>query len=164
MFLFQNSRRQLLALLLKSADDASRHRDEHIERGKPEDEAEKKKIDNLLKAAKAADEQIRGLEFWSDVRHVEENDTRDSIGDKPSSPVKPSLDGQTDELSEQKEADNIQIGDGIKGISEDADLGYDGTRVIFDSTSPSGPPYLPASSYRGKEKVDSEDARSDGVD
>ncbi|KAH0542332.1 hypothetical protein FGG08_003269 [Glutinoglossum americanum] len=65
---FQASRRQLLAHLSRKFDTVSSHRDQHLERGEPEDDVEQRKIDNLLKAIHAADEQVKELEFWSDVR------------------------------------------------------------------------------------------------
>ncbi len=69
-FIFQNSRRQILAYLSRIFMETSQHRDEHIERGKPEDDVEKRRIDNLLNAVKAADEQVKRLEYWSDVKDV----------------------------------------------------------------------------------------------
>ena len=67
---FQTSRRQLLELLIHEADEAQKHRDEHNAVDRPEGEAEKRRIDNLLKAVDAANEQIGGLEYWSDRKHV----------------------------------------------------------------------------------------------
>ncbi|KAI9779907.1 MAG: hypothetical protein M1835_004611 [Candelina submexicana] len=69
-FIFQNSRRQMLANLSRTFEETSRHRNEHIERGEPEDEVEKREIDNLLNAVKAADEQVKRLEYWSDAKDV----------------------------------------------------------------------------------------------
>lgn len=69
-FIFQNSRRQILAYLSRTFMETSHHRDEHIERGEPEDDVEKRRIDNLLNAVKAADEQVKRLEYWSDVKDV----------------------------------------------------------------------------------------------
>lgn len=69
-FIFQNSRRQILAYLLATFNAASIHRDEHVERDEPEDEVEKRKIDNLLNAVKAADREVKRLEYWSDVKDV----------------------------------------------------------------------------------------------
>ncbi|KAH0565193.1 hypothetical protein GP486_001409 [Trichoglossum hirsutum] len=67
-FVFQASRRQLLAHLSRKFDVASSHRSQHLERGEPEDDAEKRKVDNLLESIHAADEQVKRLEFWSDVK------------------------------------------------------------------------------------------------
>jgi hypothetical protein len=68
MLIFQNSRRQLLATLMDTFDAAEKHRDEHKTEGKPEGEAEARRIDNLLKAVKAADVECKKLEYWSDIR------------------------------------------------------------------------------------------------
>ncbi|KAI9709207.1 MAG: hypothetical protein M1812_007730 [Candelaria pacifica] len=69
-FIFQNSRRQILAYLSRTFKETSQHRDEHVERDEPEDEVEKRRSDNLLNAVKAADEQVKRLEYWSDVKDV----------------------------------------------------------------------------------------------
>lgn len=74
---FQDSRRQLLASLMSEFDAASAHRKEHEHRKEAEDEAESRKIDNLLKAVNAADDQCRKLEYWSDIRGmVREGETK----------------------------------------------------------------------------------------
>ncbi|KAF2458535.1 hypothetical protein BDY21DRAFT_272910, partial [Lineolata rhizophorae] len=70
LFVFQNSRRQLLTLLMQKLDAASRHRQEHVERGQGEDAREKRRIDNMLRAIEAADREVRKLEYWSDIRDV----------------------------------------------------------------------------------------------
>lgn len=67
---FQNSNRQILQYLKDQADQAQKHRDEHDAEDRPEGEAEKRRIDNLLKAAEAGHRQIQGLEYWSDRKHV----------------------------------------------------------------------------------------------
>ncbi|KAI9813225.1 MAG: hypothetical protein M1827_004167 [Pycnora praestabilis] len=69
-FIFQNSRRQLLAHFLHTFNTASKHRDEHVEKGEPEDDAEKRRTDNLLNTVKSADDQVKRLEYWSDVRDM----------------------------------------------------------------------------------------------
>ena len=70
LFVFQNSGRQLLSILMHRFKDASEHREEHKERGEKEDEEEQKYIDNLLKAIDAADEACKRLEYWSDMRDI----------------------------------------------------------------------------------------------
>jgi hypothetical protein len=70
LLVFQSSRLHLLASLKHRFSVAAAHRDEHVKRGEPEDEHEKKSIDNLLRAVEAADEQCKRLEFWSDFRSV----------------------------------------------------------------------------------------------
>jgi hypothetical protein len=74
LFVFQSSRLQLLASLKHRFSVAAAHRDEHVKRGEPEDEHERKAIDNLLRAVEAADEQCKRLEFWSDYRSVAQHD------------------------------------------------------------------------------------------
>jgi hypothetical protein len=70
LLVFQSSRLQLLASLKHRFSVAAAHRDEHVKRGEPEDEHERKSIDNLLQAVEAADQQCKRLEFWSDFRSV----------------------------------------------------------------------------------------------
>jgi hypothetical protein len=71
LFVFQNSGRQLLNILMHRFEEASEHREEHKERGEEEDEEEQKYIDNLLNAIDAADDACKRLEYWSDMRDVE---------------------------------------------------------------------------------------------
>lgn len=68
--MYQYTRRQLLSRMLERITSASDHRDEHQRRDEAESDKEKKKIDNLLRATTAAEEQIRALEYWSDIRDV----------------------------------------------------------------------------------------------
>ncbi|GAB7350026.1 hypothetical protein MBLNU459_g0700t1 [Dothideomycetes sp. NU459] len=68
--IFQNSRRQLLTLLMSAFDAASRHREEHTKHGEDESADERRRIDNLLRAISAADEQVKKLEYWSDIRRM----------------------------------------------------------------------------------------------
>lgn len=55
---------------MEKCDAASRHRDSHEKRGEPENPQEKRKIDNLLRAISAADQQVKKLEYWSDQRKI----------------------------------------------------------------------------------------------
>lgn len=68
--IFQNSRRQLLTLLMSAFDAASRHREEHAEHGEDESADERRRIDNLLRALSSADEEVKKLEYWSDIRRM----------------------------------------------------------------------------------------------
>jgi hypothetical protein len=70
LLIFQNSRRQLLSILMHEFEAAEQHRDEHEAEGKAEGEEEKRHIDNLLRAVDAADDQCKQLEYWSDVRDM----------------------------------------------------------------------------------------------
>lgn len=81
-FVFQNSRRQILQFLKDQAEQAQEHRDQHDAEDRPEGPAEKRRIDNLLNAAEAATNEIHGLEYWSDRKHVlQTEDELDEDGD-----------------------------------------------------------------------------------
>jgi len=69
-FFYEASCRRLLAILTETIDDARSHREEHKREGKPENESESRRIESLLKAAKAVDEECRKLAYWSDVREL----------------------------------------------------------------------------------------------
>ncbi|KAF1958136.1 hypothetical protein CC80DRAFT_408875 [Byssothecium circinans] len=73
MLVFQNSRRQLLSTLTATIDAARSHRAEHKESKTPENEAEERRINNLLRAVEAADAECKKLEYWSDIRVLVEN-------------------------------------------------------------------------------------------
>lgn len=74
--IFQNSKRQLLAILMRKADAANDHRQEHKYRVQEEDETERKRIDYLMTAVQAAEAHVKQLEYWSDIRGmVREGDT-----------------------------------------------------------------------------------------
>lgn len=70
LFVFQHSRRQLLTRMTQKIDGASQHRKEHEKHHEAESEEEKRKIDNLVKGAQAADAEVRKLEYWSDIRDM----------------------------------------------------------------------------------------------
>lgn len=72
MLIFQNSRRQLLSTLMDRFDTAKEHREEHEKNGQPEGEAEERRINNLLKAVEAADNECKKLEYWSDIKNLAE--------------------------------------------------------------------------------------------
>jgi hypothetical protein len=79
-FIFQASRRLLLAHLSSLFDEASKVRDEHVKDGKDEDPAEKRRIDNLEAAIKAADEEVKRLEYWSDIKGMaEKGETKGAV-------------------------------------------------------------------------------------
>lgn len=71
-FIYQTSRRQLLAHLQHIFNDATNSRNNSVQEGEVDEEAEKRRIDNLHKAVYAADEQVKGLEYWSDVKGMAE--------------------------------------------------------------------------------------------
>ena len=72
MLVFQNSRRQLLSSLMATFDDVKTRREEHKRNGEPEDEVEVRRINNLLKAIEAADNECKKLEYWSDIKNLTE--------------------------------------------------------------------------------------------
>lgn len=72
MLIFQNSRRQLLSTLMDRFDAAKDHREQHEKDSKPEGDAEERRINNLLKAIRAADNECKKLEYWSDIKGMTE--------------------------------------------------------------------------------------------
>lgn len=73
MFIFQASRRLLLSHLIKIFDEATDREQDALEAADL-DEAEKatrqRRLENLKSAIKAADEEVKRLEFWSDVKEM----------------------------------------------------------------------------------------------
>ena len=67
LFMFQYTRRQLLSRMLQKIGEASDHRVEHRKEQKEEYQEEKEKIDNLLRAVRAAEDEVKALEYWSDI-------------------------------------------------------------------------------------------------
>ena len=72
MFIFQASRRLLLAHLLKLFNQASEERDANSNEGKDIDPTKEKRLENLEAALRHADEEVKKLEFWSDVKDMAE--------------------------------------------------------------------------------------------
>ena len=77
LFIYQSSRRQLLTNLLKRYDETQKrqkdladhdHRDES--KTQKEHEAASRHAENLMNAVKAADEQVKKLEYWSDIKSM----------------------------------------------------------------------------------------------
>ena len=71
MFIFQASRRLLLSHLLKICNEASDQQEED-EGGKVIDPSKQRRLENLEAAVKHADEEVKKLEFWSDVKDMTE--------------------------------------------------------------------------------------------
>jgi hypothetical protein len=67
-FIFQASRRLLLSNLMKNFDEA-------LEKEKGDGESMKKRAESLEAAVKAADEEVKRLEYWSDVKEMAESGT-----------------------------------------------------------------------------------------
>lgn len=72
MFIFQESRRSLLTHLLKIFDEAAEKQKECEENEKEVDPADKKRYENLEAAVQHADEEVKRLEYWSDVKGMAE--------------------------------------------------------------------------------------------
>jgi hypothetical protein len=73
MFIFQASRRLLLAHLLKIFNEALDAREKSAEVGKEADPPKQPKLNHLAKAVKHAEEEVKKLEFWSDVKNIAES-------------------------------------------------------------------------------------------
>jgi hypothetical protein len=79
IFIFQASRRLLLSHLLKIFNQASEKKAKFEDGGYP-DPAEKRRLDNLEAAVKHADEEVKRLEFWSDVKDMaEKGETKGAV-------------------------------------------------------------------------------------
>ncbi|KAM0714789.1 hypothetical protein Q7P37_009253 [Cladosporium fusiforme] len=76
LFVYQSSRRHLLAELIHNFDDTTARKNslsEHThtdEETKKQHEAAAMQAQNLLKAVEAADEQVKRLEYWSDIKSM----------------------------------------------------------------------------------------------
>lgn len=57
-------------MLMEKCDQGARHRAEHEKSGEQEGPQEKRRIDNLMLAINAADQQVKKLEYWSDQRRL----------------------------------------------------------------------------------------------
>ena len=91
MFIFQASRRVLLAHLSKTLDDAvdwrKRKHEELVRSGvlsneeqNEEEERAEKRINNLMVAIRAADKEVKRLEYWSDIKEIaEEGATKGAV-------------------------------------------------------------------------------------
>ncbi|MCJ1254045.1 hypothetical protein MMC24_001859 [Lignoscripta atroalba] len=124
LFIYQTSRRQLLTHLLKVYESTTEHREEHTERGEPESDKERRKIDSLLKAVRSAEEHVGELEFWSDIKVVaEKGHAIEGSDDHPViHPAWQCLAGGESSRSPGKDdnGNDIHIEKEIKGIPEDA--------------------------------------------
>ncbi|OBT79354.1 hypothetical protein VF21_01916 [Pseudogymnoascus sp. 05NY08] len=75
MFIFQASRRTMLAHLTTALDETSKEQKEVEEKGEAanaEDDKRKERLNHLLKAVEAADGEVKRLEYWSDIKGVTE--------------------------------------------------------------------------------------------
>lgn len=82
MFIFQASRRSLLTHLLKIFNEASEEK-ENLEDETDIRASKLKRLENLEAALKAADEEVKKLEFWSDVKDIAEKGiTKGAVDEK----------------------------------------------------------------------------------
>ncbi|KUJ11989.1 uncharacterized protein LY89DRAFT_624284 [Mollisia scopiformis] len=80
MFIFQASRRSLLTHLLRIFNEAAEKQKEVSEGEKDVDPAVKRRYDNLEAAVQHADEEVKRLEFWSDVKDMaEKGETKGAV-------------------------------------------------------------------------------------
>jgi hypothetical protein len=76
LFIYQSSRRQLLAELIEHFDKSSARKESlssHMhsdEESKKQHEAAVKQANNLSRAVEAADQQVKHLEYWSDIKSM----------------------------------------------------------------------------------------------
>ena len=131
MFIYQTSRRQLLAHLQTVLESTRKHREEDVEQGKPEDNAEKRRTDTLLSAIQAAANHVKDLEYWSDVKTVTQRGHDEDTDEyqNPSGRCLTVNDNEPDRNFTGKP--EISLDDGhssndeteIKGIPEEAGIG-----------------------------------------
>ena len=130
---FQNSKRQLLSYLKKAGEEAEQHRQEkHKETDQPEGADEKVRADNLIAAVEAAEQQINGLEYWSDRQHVLRTDDDDEDDDVHDDERPGTADTSTySKGSNRARKKNPMAQDEIRGIPSRAAVGVDPTEFII---------------------------------
>jgi hypothetical protein len=72
IFIFQASRRLLLSHLLKIFNEATEQQKADVDSEQEPDPAKTRRLDNLEAAVRHADEEVKRLEFWSDVKDMAE--------------------------------------------------------------------------------------------
>lgn len=76
LFVYQSSRRHLLAELLQRFDATTKRKESLADHTHDDEETKRKhdvaarQADNLLKAVNAADDQVKKLEYWSDIKSM----------------------------------------------------------------------------------------------
>lgn len=149
MFLYQTSRQQLLSKMQDIFNTRTKHRREHEENGAPETEDEKRKTDVLLKAVEAADEHVKDLKYWSDVKKVE-GEERSSENGAPESGHRTSSESVVAN-SDNGKNDDTDVGTEIKGIPNSA--GVDQEPGINWDLHQAGLSSPRPTSKKGKEKA-----------
>lgn len=84
MMVFQSSRRTVLSLLVNELNKTTALHEGHKAQEQEEDERETRRIENLKRASAVADEQVKKLEFWSDIRHMVRSGKTVAGADDPS--------------------------------------------------------------------------------
>ena len=80
LFIFQASRRQVVAQLQRNFDATSEDRSDRSKQDNETDDAAKRRFDGLRRAVTAADDQVRRLEYWSDVKDmVQKGETKGGV-------------------------------------------------------------------------------------
>lgn len=159
-FIYQTSRRQLLAHLQHIFNDATSSQDSNAVEGGLDEEAEKRRVDNLHKAVYAADKEVKGLEYWSDVKGMAEaGETKGAADDGQGwddnwqglDASGPTTAGSHAALHEPPSTD---IEEEIKGIPEQAQVDEE-PRVNWKSTATSDPQDKEAAGTldKGKQKA-----------
>lgn len=127
MFVFQNSRRHLLQFLSKSLEDAMKELDDPDARNSDRG-AIQRRSEYLQQAIEATEEQIKSLDFWSDVKRATNG------GSRPTT--------KSSEMSKQIPVEQVDFSETIKGIPEGADIGVDLPKIAryteFGTDQPKG--------------------------
>jgi hypothetical protein len=80
MFIFQASRRLLLSHLLKIFNEAVDEQKRDADSKKEPDPSKQRRLENLKAALQHADEEVKKLEFWSDIKHMaEKGETKGAV-------------------------------------------------------------------------------------
>ena len=80
IFIFQTSRRLLLSHLLKIFNEAADEQKRHTDSEKEADPAKMRRLQHLEEACHYADEEVKKLEFWSDIKDMaEKGETRGAV-------------------------------------------------------------------------------------
>lgn len=158
LFVFQSSRRQLLSDLLQRYDETSKQKESltshsHEDaKSKKDHDAATRRADNLMRAVRAADEQVKKLEYWSDIKSMaQQGDTLQRSegghwdGDKWQGLPSPSSNPDRSFASKQKASDGFkelhahpeheEVGDQVREMKGKASsIFYDAKTQTKDSS------------------------------
>ena len=129
LFVFDNSRRRLIAVLQQSADQARKEQDEHEAEEKMDKAAKSRRMENIIAALEAAKDGEKGLADWTDRRDTLRERGTDGMHDQDNHPA-----------------------DNIKGISDDAETEIDPTSRLIKAAE-AAPGETPDPKGKGKEVV-----------